>query len=176
MAAEPGRAVSGPVVVDAGGEVFGEAPNVAARVYSLAELGSVLVSPNVQPQVAGRRASRVARRTFGASRRPRHYRVATGSIFPFPPSSTASLMAKGNEPSDFQALAGKKIGVLAGTTTEQIPPFRARLAPTMLAHRRPRSRDSELCFQSSHVRADTSHNAPYVNSLKIKGPLIGIWC
>ena len=31
----------------------------------------------------------------------------------------ASLMVKGDGPSDFGALAGKKIGVLAGTTTEQ---------------------------------------------------------
>jgi class 3 adenylate cyclase/tetratricopeptide (TPR) repeat protein len=43
----------GPVVVDASGEVFGEAPNVAARVQALAEAGSVLVTANVQRQVAG---------------------------------------------------------------------------------------------------------------------------
>ena len=43
----------GPVVVDEGGEVFGEAPNVAARVQALAEPGSVLVTVNVQRQVAG---------------------------------------------------------------------------------------------------------------------------
>jgi class 3 adenylate cyclase/predicted ATPase len=44
---------SGPVVVEATGEVFGEAPNVAARVQGLAEPGSVLISMNVQRQVAG---------------------------------------------------------------------------------------------------------------------------
>ena len=33
---------SGPVVVDATGEVFGDAPNVAARVQAAAEPGSVL--------------------------------------------------------------------------------------------------------------------------------------
>jgi class 3 adenylate cyclase/predicted ATPase len=44
---------SGPVVVEAGGEVFGDAPNVAARVQSLAEPGSVLITMNVQRQVAG---------------------------------------------------------------------------------------------------------------------------
>ncbi|MBV8106196.1 MAG: AAA family ATPase [Hyphomicrobiales bacterium] len=44
---------SGPVVVDAGGEVFGEAPNVAARVQGAAEPGSVLVTANVQRQTAG---------------------------------------------------------------------------------------------------------------------------
>ncbi|MBV9288182.1 MAG: AAA family ATPase, partial [Hyphomicrobiales bacterium] len=44
---------SGPVVVDASGEVFGEAPNVAARVQALAEPGTVLVTANVQRQVAG---------------------------------------------------------------------------------------------------------------------------
>jgi hypothetical protein len=41
------------VVVDATGEVFGEAPNVAARVQAAAEAGSVLVTLNVQRQVAG---------------------------------------------------------------------------------------------------------------------------
>ena len=44
---------SGPVVVDATGEVFGDAPNIAARVQGLAEPGSVLVTTNVQRQVAG---------------------------------------------------------------------------------------------------------------------------
>jgi class 3 adenylate cyclase/predicted ATPase len=44
---------SGPVVVDATGEVFGDAPNVAARVQAVAEPGSVLVTLNVQRQVAG---------------------------------------------------------------------------------------------------------------------------
>src|SRR6476660_1581554 len=43
----------GSVVVDAGGEVFGEAPNVAARVQAAAEPGSVLVTGSVQRQVAG---------------------------------------------------------------------------------------------------------------------------
>src|SRR5580698_1138024 len=43
----------GSVVVDAGGEVFGEAPNVAARVQAAAEPGTVLVTPSVQRQVAG---------------------------------------------------------------------------------------------------------------------------
>jgi class 3 adenylate cyclase len=45
---------SGPVVVEATGEVFGDAPNVAARVQAAAEPGSVLVTMNVQRQVAGR--------------------------------------------------------------------------------------------------------------------------
>ena len=44
---------SGPVVVEAGGEVFGDAPNVAARVQAEAEPGSVLITLNVQRQVAG---------------------------------------------------------------------------------------------------------------------------
>ena len=44
---------SGPVVVEATGEVFGDAPNVAARVEAAAEPGSVLVTSNVQRQVAG---------------------------------------------------------------------------------------------------------------------------
>ena len=44
---------SGPVVVEAAGEVFGDAPNVAARVQGLAEPGTVLVTANVQRQAAG---------------------------------------------------------------------------------------------------------------------------
>ncbi|MBV8108028.1 MAG: AAA family ATPase [Hyphomicrobiales bacterium] len=44
---------SGPAVVEATGEVFGEAPNVAARVQAAAEPGAVLVTANVQRQIAG---------------------------------------------------------------------------------------------------------------------------
>src|SRR4029077_4009808 len=44
---------SGPVVIEASGEVFGDAPNVAARVQAAAEPGSVLITLNVQRQVAG---------------------------------------------------------------------------------------------------------------------------
>ena len=44
---------SGPVVVEASGEVFGDAPNIAARVQAEAEPGSVLITLNVQRQVAG---------------------------------------------------------------------------------------------------------------------------
>jgi class 3 adenylate cyclase/tetratricopeptide (TPR) repeat protein len=44
---------SGPVVVEATGEVFGDAPNIAARVQATAEPGSVLITVNVQRQVAG---------------------------------------------------------------------------------------------------------------------------
>ena len=44
---------SGPVVVEAAGEVFGDAPNVAARVEASAEPGTVLVTSTVLRQVAG---------------------------------------------------------------------------------------------------------------------------
>jgi class 3 adenylate cyclase/predicted ATPase len=44
---------SGPVVVDPAGEIFGDAPNIAARVQALAEPGVVLVTAQVQRQVAG---------------------------------------------------------------------------------------------------------------------------
>jgi class 3 adenylate cyclase len=44
---------TGPVVVDAAGEIFGDAPNVAARVQALAEPGAVLVTARVQRQTAG---------------------------------------------------------------------------------------------------------------------------
>jgi class 3 adenylate cyclase/tetratricopeptide (TPR) repeat protein len=44
---------SGPVVVDSSGEVFGDAPNLAARVQSAAEPGTMLVTAAVWRQVAG---------------------------------------------------------------------------------------------------------------------------
>jgi class 3 adenylate cyclase len=44
---------SGPVVVDATGEVFGDVPNVAARAQ--AEPGAVVVTARVSPVNAGRR-------------------------------------------------------------------------------------------------------------------------
>ena len=43
----------GLVVVDATGEVFGEAPNIAARVQAAAEPGAILTTRNIQRQVAG---------------------------------------------------------------------------------------------------------------------------
>jgi class 3 adenylate cyclase len=44
---------AGPVVVDATGEIYGDAPNVAARVQALAEPGAVLVTAEVQRQIPG---------------------------------------------------------------------------------------------------------------------------
>jgi class 3 adenylate cyclase len=44
---------SGPVVVDAAGEIFGDVPNIAARAQALAEPSSVVVTARVQRQVAG---------------------------------------------------------------------------------------------------------------------------
>jgi class 3 adenylate cyclase len=43
---------TGPVVVDAAGEIYGDAPNVAARVQALAVPGEVVVTARVQRQVA----------------------------------------------------------------------------------------------------------------------------
>ena len=43
----------GPVVIDATGEIYGDAPNVAARVQALAEPGTVFVTARVQHQIAG---------------------------------------------------------------------------------------------------------------------------
>jgi class 3 adenylate cyclase len=43
---------SGPVVVDAAGEIFGDAPNIAARAQGLAEPGAVVITARVQRQVA----------------------------------------------------------------------------------------------------------------------------
>ena len=44
---------SGPVVVDSAGEVFGDAPNIAARVQNAAEPGTMFVTATVRRQVAG---------------------------------------------------------------------------------------------------------------------------
>ena len=44
---------TGPAVVDAAGEIYGDVANIAARVQSLAEPGAVLVTTRVQRQVAG---------------------------------------------------------------------------------------------------------------------------
>ena len=44
---------AGAVVMDSSGEIFGDAPNIAARVQALAEPGTVLVTARVQRQVAG---------------------------------------------------------------------------------------------------------------------------
>ncbi|HWX29046.1 MAG TPA: AAA family ATPase, partial [Steroidobacteraceae bacterium] len=44
---------TGPVVVDAVGEIYGDAPNTAARVQALAEPGAVMVTARVQRQVVG---------------------------------------------------------------------------------------------------------------------------
>jgi class 3 adenylate cyclase len=44
---------SGPVVIDAAGEIYGDVPNIAARAQALAEPGGVVVTARVQRQVAG---------------------------------------------------------------------------------------------------------------------------
>jgi len=44
---------SGPAVLDAAGEVYGDVANIAARVQVLAEPGAVLLTARVQRQVAG---------------------------------------------------------------------------------------------------------------------------
>src|SRR5262249_20549565 len=44
---------SGPAVLDASGEIYGDVANIAARVQSLAEPGAVLGTAQVQRQIAG---------------------------------------------------------------------------------------------------------------------------
>ena len=41
------------MVVDAAGEIYGDAPNTASRVQALAEPGTVMVTARVQRQIAG---------------------------------------------------------------------------------------------------------------------------
>jgi class 3 adenylate cyclase/tetratricopeptide (TPR) repeat protein len=43
----------GPVVIDAAGEIYGDAPNVAKRVQDFAETDTVVVTARVQRQIAG---------------------------------------------------------------------------------------------------------------------------
>src|SRR5262249_48624031 len=43
---------TGPVVVDASGEIYGDAPNTAARVQVFAEPGTVIVTSQVRRQIA----------------------------------------------------------------------------------------------------------------------------
>ena len=44
---------TGPAVVDAAGEIYGDVANVAARVQALAEPGAVLITAQMQRQIAG---------------------------------------------------------------------------------------------------------------------------
>ena len=44
---------TGPAVVDAAGEIYGDVANIAARVQALAEPGAVLITSRVQRQIAG---------------------------------------------------------------------------------------------------------------------------
>jgi class 3 adenylate cyclase/predicted ATPase len=44
---------TGPAVLDAGGEIFGDVANIAARAQALADPGAVVVTARVQRQVAG---------------------------------------------------------------------------------------------------------------------------
>jgi class 3 adenylate cyclase/predicted negative regulator of RcsB-dependent stress response len=72
---------SGPVVVEASGEVFGDAPNIAARVQAAADPGSVLITTNVHRQVAGLFVveERGAHELKGASTPVALYRVVRAS-------------------------------------------------------------------------------------------------
>jgi class 3 adenylate cyclase len=44
---------TGPAVLDATGEIFGDVANVAARAQALADPGAVVVTERVQRQIAG---------------------------------------------------------------------------------------------------------------------------
>ena len=72
---------SGQVVVEASGEVFGDAPNIAARVQAEAEPGSVLITLNVQRQVAGLFVveEQSARELKGVSRPVQLFRIVRAS-------------------------------------------------------------------------------------------------
>ena len=67
--------------MEAGGEVFGDAPNLAARVQAEAEPGSVLITLNVQRQVAGLFVveEQSARELKGVSRPVQLFRIVRAS-------------------------------------------------------------------------------------------------
>jgi class 3 adenylate cyclase len=65
---------TGPVVVDASGEIYGDAPNTAARVQALAEPSTIMVTARVQRQIAGLFVARVT----AAIRVPLQARADTG--------------------------------------------------------------------------------------------------
>src|SRR6185437_2934370 len=44
---------TGPVVVNSAGAIFGDTPNIAARLQALAEPGTVLVTSHLLQQIAG---------------------------------------------------------------------------------------------------------------------------
>ena len=69
------------MVVEIDGEVFGDAPNIAARVQAAADPGSVLITTNVQRQVAGLFVveDRGAHELKGASTPVALYRVVRAS-------------------------------------------------------------------------------------------------
>ena len=62
---------TGPAVVDAAGEIYGDVANLAARVQALAEPGAVLVTANVQRQVAALSLPRTAAATNSRACRTR---------------------------------------------------------------------------------------------------------
>jgi hypothetical protein len=72
---------SGPVVVEATGEVFGDAPNVAARVQAVAHPGAIFVTANVQRQVTGLFVAQQqgARELKGVSERVQLFRIVRAS-------------------------------------------------------------------------------------------------
>ena len=78
-------------MVDATGEVFGDAPNVAARVQAAAEPGSVLVTVNVQRQVAGLFVAEEQGRARAEGRRP----APVSFIASFAPAAAAEGAARG---------------------------------------------------------------------------------
>ena len=87
------------MVVDAAGEVFGDAPNVAARVQALAEPGAVLVTANVQRQVAGLFVAE----DRGRARAQRRRRAGRRSI-----ASCARAAAGASAPARLTPLVGRE--------------------------------------------------------------------
>jgi class 3 adenylate cyclase len=102
---------SGPVVIDAAGEIFGAMPNIVAQAQSLAEPGAVVVTARVQRQVAGlflakERGShqikgipeavtlyRIVRSTGGGHRKPDYDRLLARTVKGIDMSSAEARLA-----------------------------------------------------------------------------------
>jgi class 3 adenylate cyclase len=102
---------SGPVVVDAEGEIFGDVPNIAARAQAQAEPGSVVVTARVQRQVAGlfvaeERGSRELKGVPEPVALYRIVRASGGGRRRTAPSYTAGWSRRGNRHADAALGAG----------------------------------------------------------------------
>ena len=98
---------SGPVVIDAAGEIVGDAPNILRHAQTLGEPGAVLVTARVQQQVAGLFVAheRGSRQLKGVPEAVTLYGIVEAS-------------GSGNLRTDYHQLIARAVGGLDGNTRE----------------------------------------------------------